>query len=381
MAAEPLLCSTVRVPMEIETEILSRLPVKSLLRFKCVQKIWRNLIEDPNFITMHLSLFGKKNNGFLLCDFSRNPYFLQFYPGNSKNNIVLTGRKEIDLVFSTKGIPRDTHRFIIGSSSGLVCLLDMQDRLKLNIWNPLTRKIMELPKFDCEEVESKLSLVFGFGFCPKLNDYRVVISSCYLCNLTEVQVYSLNTNSWKKIAIENSRLNFWLKFSGNMFINGASYWLGRQIDSPKRRLIVAFKFDEEVFVEINLPNHHNFEDEMLHLFITEYQDLLSLITHRDGENMVDVWVRKEHGVDDYYWVKQFRVGVPLPKHRLGYGQGTMNFGKNGEYLLIINRNMTIVWYNTKTCQIEVMGFGVRVREIVSCKQSLVSMTGEISAEF
>ncbi|RXH82233.1 hypothetical protein DVH24_036574 [Malus domestica] len=36
-------------------EILSRLPPKSLMRFKCVQKSWHNLINSPSFVAMQLS--------------------------------------------------------------------------------------------------------------------------------------------------------------------------------------------------------------------------------------------------------------------------------------------------------------------------------------
>ncbi|CAN6586603.1 unnamed protein product [Malus baccata var. baccata] len=36
-------------------EILSRLPPKSLMRFKCVRRSWCDLIKNPNFVEKHLS--------------------------------------------------------------------------------------------------------------------------------------------------------------------------------------------------------------------------------------------------------------------------------------------------------------------------------------
>ncbi|XVE68739.1 hypothetical protein DITRI_Ditri09bG0093600 [Diplodiscus trichospermus] len=367
---EPSLLGRLLVPIELENEILSKLPVKSLLRFKCVQKSWRNLIEDPSFVTMHTILLGKTTNGFLLSDFSPTPYYI----GKKRTNTVLSGSKEI-LVSSGKWLLREAHRYIVGSSEGLVCLVNRPGGLKIHIWNPSTRKIMQLPSFVCEEVIAALPFVFGFGFCPKLKDYKVVIISYPFHNLTKV--YSLNTNSWHKIA--NPRLDLSLGLRRGKFFNGASLWLGKQIDSPRRRMIVAFKFEEEVFVEINLPNHHNFEDEnVADVYIAEYQNLLSLITYRHDENMVDLWVRKEDGVAEYSWVKQLSIQVPIPKHKL-YRQKMMNFEKNGELLLVLNRKGKLVLYNTKTNQIEkVQKLGDEVWQLISCKQSLVSLPGEIS---
>ncbi|XP_048133133.1 F-box/kelch-repeat protein At3g06240-like [Rhodamnia argentea] len=39
---------------DIVVEILSRLPIKSLMRFKCVNKRWRCLISDRGFAKLHL---------------------------------------------------------------------------------------------------------------------------------------------------------------------------------------------------------------------------------------------------------------------------------------------------------------------------------------
>ncbi|XVE68740.1 hypothetical protein DITRI_Ditri09bG0093700 [Diplodiscus trichospermus] len=301
-AVEPSLCDRFLVPIEIEKQILSRLPVKSLLRFKCVRKSWRNLIEDPSFVTMHTILLGKTTNGFLLCDFSPTPYYI----GKKRNNTVLSGSQEI-LVSSRKWLLREADRYIVGSNEGLV--------------------------------------------------------------------YSLNTNSWKKTA--NPRLDLSLESRRGKFFNGACHWLGKQLDSPKR-MIVAFKFKEEVLVEINLPNHHNFEDEnVVNVYIAEYQNLLFLISYRHDENVVDVWVRKEDGVAEYSWIKQFSIEIPIPKHKL-YRQKMMNFEKNGELFLVLNRVGKLVWYNTKTNRIEkVQELGDEVWQVISCKQSLVSLPAEI----
>lgn len=54
-------------------ETLSRLPVKSLMRFKCVCKSWYSLVKDPNFIYKHLE---KDNNMRLMvrCTYKNPDY-------------------------------------------------------------------------------------------------------------------------------------------------------------------------------------------------------------------------------------------------------------------------------------------------------------------
>ncbi|KAL0414846.1 UNVERIFIED_CONTAM: hypothetical protein Sradi_1686300 [Sesamum radiatum] len=52
--------SRIHLSPEVLSEVLSRLPVKSLLRFKCVSKFWVELINTPYFISLHLHNYSKQ---------------------------------------------------------------------------------------------------------------------------------------------------------------------------------------------------------------------------------------------------------------------------------------------------------------------------------
>ncbi|XP_022748051.1 F-box protein CPR30-like [Durio zibethinus] len=391
--AAAFLCGFV-VPLEIQIEILSRMPVKSLIRFKCVQKSWCNLIQDPSFIVMHMDRFGKNNYGFLLCNYTFDQYIKQYCIGNESNNIV----ESTEFQMSTKLLFGDSKGSIIGSSNGLVCLsshsfvLHQPDLLKIHIWNPSTSKIMELPL--CRGGASGAAIIspyffIGFGFCPKLDDYKVVRVMLYARSdgwpPSEVQVYTLSTNSWKRMTMANPGWGLSPSLGRNGVTNGACHWLGLQINSPKRMSIIAFKFDEEVFLEINPPYHHMFQYRssfsVSDIFITEYRGFLSLISEgADGNSAFDIWVMKEYGVADS-WVKQFAIEVPVPQHKL---QVMVNFDNNGaQLLLLLDKNTgRFFWYDIKTNQIEeeheLLNFLYPDEQVIGCKESLVSLPGEIS---
>ncbi|KAL6141252.1 hypothetical protein ACLB2K_059542 [Fragaria x ananassa] len=55
-------------PNDVLIDILVRVPVKSLLRFRCVSRIWNSLISSPAFIITHLNqaLLQQTNRKLLL---------------------------------------------------------------------------------------------------------------------------------------------------------------------------------------------------------------------------------------------------------------------------------------------------------------------------
>ncbi|KNA12543.1 hypothetical protein SOVF_124950 [Spinacia oleracea] len=47
-----------RFPDDIIAQILIRLPVKSIHRFKCVSKVWNSIIKNGRFVSSYISLHG-----------------------------------------------------------------------------------------------------------------------------------------------------------------------------------------------------------------------------------------------------------------------------------------------------------------------------------
>uniref|UniRef100_A0A1S4B203 F-box/kelch-repeat protein At3g06240-like n=1 Tax=Nicotiana tabacum TaxID=4097 RepID=A0A1S4B203_TOBAC len=117
--------SSFEIPIELITEILSRLPVKSLLRFRCVSKYWLSLISSPEFAYTHLGIAANS------------------YP-----------------VKKPRGYVR-----IVGSVNGLVCLV-IEEKYFL-LWNPSIRKFKKLP-----DPRGGDYIMYGFGYDEFHDDYK-----------------------------------------------------------------------------------------------------------------------------------------------------------------------------------------------------------------
>ena len=59
---KPLLQKKDHLPYDILLNILTNLPVKSVLRFRCISKTWDSSITTPTFISTHLNLNLNLNN-------------------------------------------------------------------------------------------------------------------------------------------------------------------------------------------------------------------------------------------------------------------------------------------------------------------------------
>ncbi|XP_012853101.1 PREDICTED: putative F-box protein At3g52320 [Erythranthe guttata] len=109
---------------DILEEILSRLHVKDLLRFKSVSKTWNSIISSQYFINLHL----KKSIS--------SPSHCRIFPPYSVS-LVYDDVQQVELTW-----PDEATGYFIGiSSDGLVCYMDniSVHPTRICVWNPATR--------------------------------------------------------------------------------------------------------------------------------------------------------------------------------------------------------------------------------------------------
>ncbi|KAL7205269.1 hypothetical protein ACSBR2_018245 [Camellia fascicularis] len=285
------------LPPEVITEILSRLPVKPLLQFRCVSKPWRSVIDSPNFIKMHLnrSIQSRSYLSLILYDFNAPiPNQLCSVDFDKldiafKLNPPLTFEKRVDKVWN--------------SCNGLLCLSFGEEQAIL--WNPSTRKHLELLVSRTEtpvDFRGVLVNLFGLGYDSVSDDYkvmRIARINDYRFVHYEVRVYSLKSNSWRKVGDFPHHLE--LDLCTGLLVGGALHWSV----NPKPMLredgphaLIAFDLGAEEYRMVSLPECGAVD----FYFKFEVLNGCLCVLHYYLKKGVDLWVMKEYGVKES-WTK------------------------------------------------------------------------------
>ncbi|XP_026435495.1 putative F-box protein At1g53550 [Papaver somniferum] len=188
------------LPVETLIDILSLLPVELVINCKLVSKNWYKLISDPSFTNFHLNrLIDSGNLSFLIrfddLNFLPTPNQFYYFDYGKNNNII----NKIDV------LPQETSNFtIVGSCNGLVCLFDYDDTIIIS--NPIIKEYVILPKVTPpSHIDERLLsryMFCGFGYLPKIEEYKVVRMYTLLkeSDSIEVDVYTLGSGSkWRNI--------------------------------------------------------------------------------------------------------------------------------------------------------------------------------------
>ncbi|XP_058203814.1 F-box/kelch-repeat protein At3g23880-like [Rhododendron vialii] len=317
------------LPPEIIFEVLSRLPVKSLLRFKCVSKSWRSLISQPEFVKAHHSLASVNtdytHHRLLLIYFKSYPR-VDFKSCSLYSVVNEKSDTAVDLDCPVSVYHNTT--WVVGCCYGLVCFVAGKE---VSIWNPSTRKSKRLP--DVEMVNHYLK-TYGFGYDESVDDFKVVGFFCDPRNSgheVEVRVYTLRTDSWRRT---KGFLGHLPPHVSQAFVSGALHWFSRGNGS---RVIVSFDLLKETFGEVAEPDY---QDGLHPARLDALNGCLCIL--RTFKDFLDVWVMKEYGTRES-WTKL--VVIPYVSGPYYVCFPLLWTSKIGEVLLGIQKQL--IRYNSK----------------------------------
>ncbi|XP_059450108.1 F-box/kelch-repeat protein At3g06240-like [Corylus avellana] len=358
------------LPNEAIIEILSRLPVKSLMRFRCVCKTWYSLISSPYFVATHLNHalsnphlllhhldYQLNKERFTLHSFDepfpRNHFTKHLdYSSPAIHILLLSLDQEIEEKGGFFAYPSDfielrclhqrvnSFLYVVGSSNGLLCLADDVFGNKVGLfvlWNPSIQKAISLPEPNIG-FRSYGSFIhsLGFGYDRKTDDYKLV-RLVYLEGTTNirfndvpplVEIYTLRTGAWRSVEAPGPPyvIEMW---SSSVFLNGAVHWPAHtpRQQGAFRNVIVLFDMEDEAFLEVAMPKSLQ-GAEHLNVTVATVDGLLALVPFNESgnEEFHSVWVMKEYGVAES-WTKLFDIDIGERLERV------IGVTKNGEVLL------------------------------------------------
>ncbi|KAI9128754.1 hypothetical protein K1719_000237 [Acacia pycnantha] len=306
------------LPNELRTEILLRLPIKSLACLKCVSKSWRSLISDPNFPKLH---FQRSPQHYT----HRFPYFV-----HSDHDHTHLRMRAIDIHASPRDdsaaisfdFPSD-YNVMLASCRGFLLLLNKRID-KLLVWNPSTgeRKQIRVP-----ETHMNFEL-HGFCYDESTDDYLIVLVS--VIGPPAFWIFSVGNNSWNQEVVINHRetiVPLSPVVSGSV-VNGVIYWL-------------VYFGDERGYDEVNIlaldiktnqvrrvvPNIDDIKLILCHLRLLGESLALIDLTYYDE---IKVWVMEE-GERESSWTK--RMSIPRNPEARGY-ISPLCFNKDGQLVTL-----------------------------------------------
>ena len=296
--------SSERLPDDVVFDILARLPVKSLVRFRCVSKSWNSIITSPDFITTHMNLPKSLSNekGYLLYVPKSEDRF-NLYAQNLCIDVCSSDRTLTHI--STFQVPFSAH--MVGFCNGMFCLRNHRCNV-LYLWNPSIRKfkMISTPHL----THPSVPVAIGLAYHSQNNDFKILGIVCargYNAPPAEAEVYTLSTDSWKRVVISLGSIDY-IGPPPSLFFNGALHFIAW---SGRRQFILSFDVNDERFREIMLPQIY--DDTVLNSLAVFKGSLALFVCCRS--DICYIWVMREYGVVES-WTK---ISVPLDSVKNFFG--------------------------------------------------------------
>ncbi|XP_004301897.1 PREDICTED: F-box protein CPR30-like [Fragaria vesca subsp. vesca] len=301
------------LPEEVIVNIISRLPVKSLLRFTSVSKQWRSIILLDKQFENELRRNKTLTRSLLLCSWP---------PQLESLDLEMTSFRKLNFPFDRAG----GSVALLGSCNGLVFAF-VFNRKVFYVFNPLTGFVKELPSTDYYFRNVRLHdygvilSAYGVGYLPATDEYKVIVKYSYYNNEEDEDEDEDDEEDGLSFEIISSKDQSWRRIRGpedehltgqkGTLVNEALHWL----NGPKPRKpyeIVAFDFAKEEFRKMELPNYAQDGKDFSYLGVCAGGCLcVSRYPFHDCDS-IDFWVMTEYGVSES-WTKLFSLRFSNPE--------------------------------------------------------------------
>ncbi|XP_019096441.1 PREDICTED: putative F-box protein At3g23260, partial [Camelina sativa] len=201
------------LPVDLQEEILSRVPAKSLARLRSTSKRWDALLKSRSFAKIHSANAPKESTVIMLTS-DHKVYLARFNLHGINNNVAASVK------LTSKLYLRDPHIYNIFHCDGLLLLCSKDN--KLEVWNPCSGESKLIKPRNRYFKESDY---YALGYdsrssCKKYKVLRVGRRQYPRC-----EIYDLTNGSW---TVLGATTEWGLEPNQRVVsVKGNTYWITR----------------------------------------------------------------------------------------------------------------------------------------------------------
>ncbi|KAK9112708.1 hypothetical protein Scep_020227 [Stephania cephalantha] len=281
-------------------EILPRLPVKSIFRFKLVCKKWLNLFtHDPLFPKHHHEKISRPNR-----NIAASSNFLSY---GSRSLFIFNDDHTDQFELQAPRFMTGLRDQVMGSTNGFIYGV-CSDSQKIFICNPITNHAVFIhnPKkhlsiaVACDPYDPNFGFTIVSHFIRKKNDD---INNSVL----QFEVYSSKTSKWRvsrngsDVPVPSHYYSFLMLQP--VFNGGKVFW-------ALKNDILWFDVDKDVGGVIECPDNNNLRPRwnlyVIDIGVCDGDVSFSMITKQEE---IEIWLLRDNRNEEFEWVKKHTVNL------------------------------------------------------------------------
>lgn len=326
------------IPNDLLLDIMSRLPVKSIVRLRCVCKQWCFLTYDAHFTGQHSNRALKRPHiilvPFKISGFRNKLPLYEFEFGSTEDDRIKEYCSPIEV----------EHSIIYAVSNpvnGLVVIFRHVSSTCHNyLLNPATRELAKLPQaksttFSINHCE------IGFCFDVTTGEYKLVkIDQRESTNRFTCEVLTIGSQKWRYVGELPCRI--W--FAEAPFLNGTLYWRANISHDPYHVIgALAFDIKEEKFRVLPIPVHFPTNLNRVHfcLFKSGGQIFIAEASSSPNKHLLRIWMLKDG--ENPEWKLEYDVDMSCHSDQIGFTVIRIINIKDGK--ILIQQRRSIVSYD------------------------------------
>ncbi|RID56864.1 hypothetical protein BRARA_F00285 [Brassica rapa] len=351
-------------PLDLISEILSKLPAKSVGKFRCVSKLWSSVTTDPYFINKFETQSRQKKPS-LLVTFKRDDRLFVFsipqdrQPSNYEYHSIAS-----QPVHSYHmRYPKSRRFFPRVSVHGLISCF--QEETKPIIWNPTTRKLLTLTKPE----KSWDYATFFLGYDPVDATHKVLCMR-FDETIDEYRVFALGSGeSWRMI--KTSHKHYVNSYpTRHVCTNGFIYYKAYSDKTERFGFIMSFDVRSEEFHVIKLPCNNSGPGGIL----ASYEGRLACVTHNAAGDGTILWTLMD--AEKHEWSRRdLPIPIPFYDRSLETAFNFIGITDAGEFVYVPNRFRKlyyVLFYDPKRNKFHRVGFNGIADDESRLKHGLVN---------